>query len=559
LLFVAVTMVAQAPTAKKQLSHEELVTWKQIQNSQISNDGQWVSYLLKAEEGDAVLKVWNAQTGETHSFDRGEDARFSAGSQFLIFDIKPFEDSLKAQKRRKVEKDEMPRDTLAILQLSDLSLVKIPDVKSFSLPEKWDGWLAYHKEAERKKKEEPAPDSTNVSAIDSTRAAAVPDSLQTEKEKKKKPKKESKKNGTKLVLRELATGVEEVVPFVRKFRLAEEGPRVLIISTGDDEAFLEGVYLFDCGKKELKPMFRQKGEYKQLSFDEKGTQLAFLANLDTADAQIPPFGLLYWAEGQDSARLIADTASAFLPEQWLISENARPVFSKDGSKMFFGMAPPPILQDTNLLDEEIVNVEVWSYTDGRLHTNQKMLLDKEKKRSFDVAWHIPENKFVPLASKDLPEISFGDERNANVALGYTEEPYLQLISWEGSARKDLFLVDVKSGERKEIVKGLRGYPRLSPGANFAWWYSDLDSAWFAYSVKTGVLAQVTTNEAHPFYNELNDVPNYPRSYGTAAWTKDDRHILIYDRYDIWQIDPAGKTAPVNLTNGRENRIVYRYI
>jgi prolyl oligopeptidase family protein len=559
LLFLTVNIFAQAPVAKKQLSHEELVTWKQIQNSQISHDGLWVSYSLKAEEGGAMLKVWNAQTNETFSFDRGESARFSADSKFLVFEIKPFEDSLKAQKRRKVSKDEMPQDTLAILDLSDLSLVKIPDVKSFSLPEKWDGWLVYRKEAEREKKEEPAPDSTNVVEIDSTQVAAVPDSLQTPKEKKKKPKKESNKTGTKLVLRELATGTEEVVPFVKNFQLAEEGPRVLITSTGDDSTFLEGVYLFDCGARVLKPMFRQKGEYKQLSFDEKGTQLAFLANLDTMEAQIPPFGLLFWAEGQDSARLIADTSSAFLPEHWLVSEYARPVFSKDGSKMFLGMAPPPILQDTNLLDEEIVNVEVWSYTDGRLHTNQKTLVDREKKRSYDVVWHITENEFVPLASEDMPEMSFGDERNADVALGYTGEPYLQLISWEGSARKDLSLVDVKTGERKEIIKGLRGNARLSPSANYAWWYSELDSAWFAWSVKTGVLAQVTTNSLHPFYNELNDVPNYPRSYGLAAWTKGDRHILIYDRYDIWQIDPAGKTAPVNLTNGRESRIVYRYI
>ncbi|MFA6771011.1 MAG: prolyl oligopeptidase family serine peptidase, partial [Bacteroidales bacterium] len=36
--------------------------------------------------------------------------------------------------------------------------------------------------------------------------------------------------------------------------------------------------------------------------------------------------------------------------------------------------------------------------------------------------------------------------------------------------------------------------------------------------------------------------------------------LIYDRYDIWVVDPFGNNQPVNLTvTGRQNKITYRYI
>lgn len=45
----------------------------------------------------------------------------------------------------------------------------------------------------------------------------------------------------------------------------------------------------------------------------------------------------------------------------------------------------------------------------------------------------------------------------------------------------------------------------------------------------------------------------------ASWSKEDKEILIYDRYDIWKFDPENKAQPVNLTvNGRTNRISYRY-
>lgn len=545
---------------KKQLDIADLMTWNRMLSPQISNDGNWVAYVLKAEEGDAVLKVWDARTGKTSSFDRGENPSFSADNQYLVFKIKPFEDTLKAQRRRKVKKEDLPKDSLGILQLGNLNLVKVADVKSFSVPEKWSGWIAFQKEIEKPKEEEkPAADSTALAAPDTVKIAEAPPAGRPEKEKKKKAKKEGKDTGTKLVIRELATGREEVVPFVKDFTLAKEGPRLLLTCTGNDSTLLEGVYLFDCKARSLKPLWRQKGEYKQLSFDEKGTQAAFFANLDTTKAQVPPFGLCYWTNSLDSARIIADTASGFLPEKWLVSEHARPTFSKDGSKLYFGIAPPPILQDTSLLDEEIVNVEVWNYTDGLLHTNQKTLVDREKKRTYDVVWHVAQQKFVPLASKNMPETVFEGERNAPVALGYTEEGYQQLITWEGAARRDLWLVDLSTGSRKEIAKGLRGSPRLSPGANFAVWYNEPDSAWFAYNVKTGSLSPITNNDKHPFYDELNDVPDFPNSYGLAAWMKDDRHVLIYDRYDIWQIDPSGQSAPVNLTNGRASRTVYRYI
>ena len=61
-----------------------------------------------------------------------------------------------------------------------------------------------------------------------------------------------------------------------------------------------------------------------------------------------------------------------------------------------------------------------------------------------------------------------------------------------------------------------------------------------------------------FYNELSDYPNYPSSYGAAGWTKNDKTILVYDRYDIWEINPENGDSE-RLTNGRELKISYRLI
>ena len=44
----------------------------------------------------------------------------------------------------------------------------------------------------------------------------------------------------------------------------------------------------------------------------------------------------------------------------------------------------------------------------------------------------------------------------------------------------------------------------------------------------------------------------------AGWTKNDRRILIYDRYDIWEFNPDDATG-IRLTKGREVKTSFRYV
>ena len=41
-----------------------------------------------------------------------------------------------------------------------------------------------------------------------------------------------------------------------------------------------------------------------------------------------------------------------------------------------------------------------------------------------------------------------------------------------------------------------------------------------------------------------------KSYGIGGWSSDEKYILLYDRFDIWQIDPKKPASLVKLTNGR---------
>ena len=77
-------------------------------------------------------------------------------------------------------------------------------------------------------------------------------------------------------------------------------------------------------------------------------------------------------------------------------------FSKNESKLYFGLGLPEIVQDTLLLDEEIVNVEVWTYDEPRLYTVQEKQIENDMKKSFQTVYHIKDDKLIQIATKEFP-------------------------------------------------------------------------------------------------------------------------------------------------------------
>jgi dienelactone hydrolase len=104
---------------------------------------------------------------------------------------------------------------------------------------------------------------------------------------------------------------------------------------------------------------------------------------------------------------------------------------------------------------------------------------------------------------------------------------------------------------------------MSPGGKYVVWYDPSDSCF--YSVSTDLTGQDAVNLTGkiqvPFFDELHDSPSPPPPYGIAGWAPGDRFVYIYDRYDIWKIDPSGVRVPVAVTQtfGRRNLLQLRYI
>jgi dipeptidyl aminopeptidase/acylaminoacyl peptidase len=526
-----------APTVvKKPLTHDVYDFWKDIPERVISHNGQWFGYALNPQEGDGKVVFHNLATNQADSVARGEGLKLSTDSEFAVFKIKPQLEATKAARRAKKKKDELPKDSLGIYALATKKLVKFPTVQSFKLPEKGSDWIAYLGESPKVK-----PDTTK-------------------KAPSKRPKRESEENGYRLVVRQLKSGTEKTFPFVTEYEVAKNGKRLAFASTGADST-KTGVYIFEPATNQLTLIHAgvPKHKFKKLSFDENGDQLAFVADLDTnAKVQIRLPKLFYWKAGDATATRLADETTQPAAQGWLISSEYTPKFSKDGAKLFFGTNPKPIVQDTTLLNEEIVNVEVWHWQDAKLQTQQKVSLERDRKKSYLAMVSLSDKKLVQLGSELIPEAELINEGNGDFIIGHSDIRYSNQ-HWDWNPKEDAYLISTRDGSKTLLKEKIQGNARVSPEGKYLYWFSNPDTAWFAHDIAANKTIQLTTNKAVKFADEEDDHPDFPNPYGLAGWTKGDQSILINDRFDIWQIDPQNPNNPKKLTNGRGDKRVYRYV
>ncbi|MBC7409159.1 MAG: S9 family peptidase [Arcicella sp.] len=526
--------------SKKPLTHDVYDSWKEIPDRYISNDGNTVVYPVNPQEGDGQVIFHSLKSGKIDSVQRGTDIRLTDDSEYAIFKIKPQSNLVKSMRRLKKKKDEMPKDSLGIYGLKTNLISKIPNVLSYKIPEKIGGWLAYQ--------------------IEETKKNKIKDSLLKSEPKKKVGKKESDDNGFRLVLKNLKTNIDQIFSFVTEYEFSKNANKFIFSTTGNDSTMLSGVYAYDLQKGKLENIFQSKGKFKKLSLSEDGQKIAFIADLDTnAKTQIRSPKLYYWKSGEASAKLIADEKQAFAPIGWYVSDNYQPRFSKDGTKLFFGTNPKPIVADTTLLPEEIVNVEVWNWQDKKLQTQQKVSLEDDKKRAYLSVVNLDNLKIIQLGFLEIPTVILDKEANFDVVLATSDIPYSNQ-HWDWSNKNDVYLVNLQDGSRKQIAMALQGNPILSPNAQYVTWWSAPDTAWFAYSIKTEKTTKLTNNKVVKYYDEEDDHPDLPSSYGSAGWVDDlkDPMFVVYDRYDAWAID-LKNNVPMLITGGREKKVQYRYV
>lgn len=546
---ICIPMYLSAQQVKKSLHPSVYDGWKNIEGVAISNDGRYAGFEVNTQQGDGRLTVVDLQTNKRDSIQRAGSIQFSPNSTFYAAKVKM---SYADQRKKKLAKKEKEiKDTLLIHVMNGVDK-KYAKYKSFKLADKESDWMAFLLEQESKK------DSLNKKD-----ATAKNDTIKAKKSAVKTPKRKSEITKTdlgELVIINPVTGKEYRYKDVKDFDISNNGKLFTFIRAWGDSIDSTEVASFDAMKEKFSTIFKGQGYALKSTADWKGDQMAYLASPDTG--KIKNYSLYNYNFKANKLQIIADASTPSFNKGWSVSENGAINFSEDGNKLFFGVAPiqKPEPKDT-LTDDEKARYDVWSWTDDELMTQQLKTMAKDKKKSYSALFNITKNKIFQLANENMENIQTMFRYNGDYALGFVSKPYIKERAWKGSSPRDIFLINLNTGDKKLLLKKTEANASLSTTAKYMVYYQEIDSCWYTMNLQSLQPLALTKGLKVNFYNEEHDTPDKPSAYGFCGWTQDDKQVLVYDHYDIWSFDPTMKKQPELLTKGigREQKITFRYV
>ncbi|MFN3243832.1 MAG: prolyl oligopeptidase family serine peptidase [Planctomycetota bacterium] len=363
-------------------------------------------------------------------------------------------------------------------------------------------------------------------------------------------------DGTRLVIRNLATGKDETIEHVRSYgTLADSKWLWYTVGTKKDQEGVEqGLFARELATGATVNVLAGYSNVSGMTTDNDDKQLAFTSDLRTFGKKETEREVYLWQFNEKPARRILTKDTAGIPAEHELRSSGLS-FSRDGSVLMFSLSQPKPEELPKILGEDEVNLDLWHYRDGLLQTMQAKRSDP-RRASLTAAYHLDVDRAVVLGTPENPRISLLTDDGSR-ALQSDSKPYEMMVTWDGRY-SDTYVVNTIDGSRKKIVEGLRGSTSRSTGGNYVVWFDHRDYDWHCYDVHKGTTRNLTSGIPVAFDREQDDRPEPHRAHGVTGWTKDDAEVLINDEFDIWAINPqTGAFRCVTDGLGRASGITFR--
>lgn len=601
---VSIAVLAQQAPAKRPLKHTDYDTWRTIQAQQLTRDAKLVGYTLNPQDADGEVVVRNlatsqewrqnrgyrAETPAAPALDEGGDQGRGAGARgggagggsaaltftsdgrFALFQVMPTKKENDDARKANTRPADMPQNAMGIMDTATGKVERIERVRRFAVPET-GAFVAYLIEP----KPEPATQGRGGDAAGSTAASRGGGTAGGRQGSGGQPGSgrgsrggSRTEYGVEMVVRNLADASQRSFSDVQDFSLTRDG-KTIVYTVSSRKPEGNGIFVLPLGStEEPKALLSGRGRYTRMTWNEKQTQMLFTSDKDDAAASQPKAKIYLVDMANPQATELISTSTPNFKEGYVISDRGGLSFSQDGTRVFFGIAPPGAAPETTeetgtaapapaaaaASNADKVSADLWHWKDDFIQPMQKVRGAQETNRPFSMAFNLAAKKLVQLSDETLPQVT--PQADGKWALGSDDRPYRILVGYEQGNMSDLYLVNTDDGTRKRLATQQSGSISFSTTAKFGLKFDGKD--WITISIPDGKEVNLTKGLGVNFYIETNDTPSTPGSYGTAGWTRDDSFVLLNDRYDIWRIAPDGSGAK-NLTDGagRKDKIIFRYV
>lgn len=554
-----VLCLSQIINAKKILSHDDFDAWEKVTNNRISNNGEWAVFSVDPQEGDGVLTFYNTVNNKKIDVERGANPRFSADSKWGIALIKPFYSETRQAKIKNKTGFDLPQDSLAIIDLKTGKIEKIGNVISYDLGKNGGEWMAWL-----------SCDTTYIeqSALD------------------------DKEAGRPLILRELTTGKTHRLNWIKDYIFSENGENLAVKmqKCKDDSLATNGIGLVMLPDTAFHIIDRDKVFYGSPVFNKKGNELAFVASNDSAKTGTKKCNL-YLADlnssfpspkeiemkfaGGGRLHLMKPNAKdpekqAELEEEWakrnnsrsgkdlFINQYSKPEFSENGKRLIIGVAPVIPPNDTTLVDFEKGSLDIWRWDAPFTPPQENNMVEELRKKTYPVVIDLSTGGQILMTDNPLVDVKAPDRWNADWALLEDVSKNIISLQWNYQFPVDILIKNVLTGEVKWVTEAPNEFYWLSPAGKYVAWYNDKN--YWCYDIASGEIKMASEGVPYPLWKEDQDNPLPQKEpYGIMGWSDNDEALLVYDKYDVWSLDPKGDRAPFSLTEGEGRAKNLRFI
>ncbi len=515
---------------KKTLGHDDFDAWKSVRNMEVSRNGEWAAFAVNPQEGDGILTFYNTRTRKRVEVPRGYNARISADARWGVALIKPFHADTRKAKIDKKKDSELPQDSLAIVDLKTLSVIRIGDVTDFRIARDGGDWVAFR-------------------SCDTT--------LITPKQLK------DKESGRPLVLLNPQTGTRKVTRWVNDYAFSNDGRKLAlnVRKPEKDSLATDGVGVFILPDTSYTIIDRDRRFYGAPVFSEDGTRLAFTASDDSVKTGTKRASVFVSDLREDlrsplrlDLALKDQNGNELLPNQYTELK-----FSHNGRRLVAGVAPVIAPDDTTIVDFEQGKLDIWVWDKPLTPPQEENRIERIRKHNFPVVVDLATLKPVLITDRFHAVVDAPDRWDGDWALVSDATDNIVSHQWDYYAPMSLDVVNVNTGERREAGECQTALgAELSPADRFVVWFRDRN--YYTYEIATGKTVCVSEKVPYPLWDTDDRHPAPSGNYGIAGWSEGDGALLVYDRHDIWSLDPRGEKEPVCLTagDGRKRDLRYRY-
>ena len=549
---IAVAQGAATSTAPRPITAADISAWKTLRGAALSNNGQWFAYLQAPNEGDAeVIVRQTAASGTVRRFPVGEvpaaggfgggvpGLQLSGDGKWLAVLVYP-----KAAEQKRLRQQRRPIQSKAlVVNLATGEQREFDRIRRIAFGGDVPSYLAMQAYG--------ADAPSGGGGGGGGPAAGAPGMGGNPLGGGG-----ARVDGTDLLLHELGTANVLNVGNVGDFAFSDNG-RLLAYTIDAREMVGNGVQLRDLTTGVVRNIDAGKALYRRLAWTDTLASFAFLkgtadsANTDTTWAAV---GVSRAGSPAQRMVMVGTGAKTALPTGMEVSPDRAPRWleAQDGLLIGLRVATPPLPKGEALEDDDKPSLILWHGKDARLQSMQLVQEQADKGFSF-MATYLPATDNVVQLTDDVVRTATLGTRDA-LLLGSDNTAYERQSNLDGIQRRDVYVIDTRSGVRTLVKQDVRGNAQLSPDARTVLFWDN--GHWQAYDVATKKTTNITQGAPVSFVDTEDDHNVDRPATQVVGFSKDGRFVLLQDNYDVWRVGLAGNSFANLTVDGRAKKIRY---